>query len=76
MTGKHFEFEKSFDFQTLHIRDFLVSKEVVKDSKSKLRLKDVNNYLMDQLKLTEKPCKRKADVVRVWESLFPKLSEQ
>ena len=73
---KHFEFEKNFDFQTIHIRDHLLAEGFLKDSKAKLRLKDVNGYLMEKLKLEEKPCKRKADVVSTWETHFPRLNLQ
>ena len=71
---KHFEFEKNFDFQTIHIRDFLLSQGFLKSSKDKLRLKDVNQYLMEKLKLKDKPCTKRADVPSVWDALFPKLN--
>ena len=71
---KHFDFEESFDFQTLHIRDFLLNHGILKSSKDKLSLKIVNAYLMDKLKLKEKPCTRRKDLVSVWEKLFPKLN--
>ena len=48
---KHFDFEENFDFQTLHIRDFLLNNGILKSSKEKLTLKVVNAYLKNKLKL-------------------------
>ena len=63
------EFQKSFKFQTAHIRDFLRSKGFIKP-KAELKLKDVNLYLKKKLGLEEKPAKRKSDVVEIWEKHF------
>ena len=62
----------SFDFQTLHIRNFLRAKGVLQP-KQKLRLKDVNEYLKLKLKLATNPARSKKDVVPVWEKLLPDL---
>ena len=40
---EHFEFTKSFAFQTAHIREFLIEKGEVQTGKD-LRLKDVKSY--------------------------------
>ena len=73
MRKKYFEFEKSFKFQTLHIRDFLRSEGVL-GPKAELRLKDVNQYLKSRLRLSvDKPAKSKAHVVEVWEKYFFQL---
>ena len=71
-TWDYFKFHKSFEFQTIHIRDFLRNKVFI-TSKQKLRLKDVNGYLKEKLKLKKNPAKGRHDVVDVWEKLFPKL---
>ena len=44
-------------------------------AKQELRLKDVNQYLVQKLELADdaKPVKSKSDVVKVWEKHFRKL---
>ena len=65
----HFEFEKSFKFQTIHIRDFLRKVGFI-GPKTELLLKHVNAYLVKKLDLKDKLAKKKSDVVDTLERLF------
>ena len=61
-----------FKAHTSHVRRYLVSKGVINPD-TDLRLKDVNDFLVQKLKLKKKPIRRKAQIVTVWDELFDQL---
>ena len=63
-----------FDFQTAHIFEFLKKKNLISKRRSKLRLKDVNDFLKKTLKLESDPATI-TNITQVWDELLPKVME-
>ena len=63
-----------FDFQTAHIFKFLKKKNLISKRRSKLRLKDVNDFLKKTLNLESDPATT-TNVTQVWGTLLPKVME-
>ena len=67
-----FEFSENWDFQTTHIRDFLRTEGILGPNKN-LTLKALNGYLVEKLKLQEKPFKRRNEVLGRWDEFVTRL---
>ena len=63
-----------FDFQTAHIFKFLKKKNLISQRRSKLRLKDVNDFLKKTLRL-QSDLATITSITQVWEKLLPKVMD-
>ena len=61
-----------FKAHTSHVRRYLVSKGVINPD-TDLRLKDVNDLIVQKLKLKKNPIRLKAQIVSVWDELFEQI---